>query len=846
MYVRDNINCHIRQDLHVGNVECIWLELKFKTKKYLYGTFYIPPNSSAQTWEEVEQSIDLALSCNMDIIVTGDFNINQLKGTTTDKINLLRTQFSLHQLISEPTYMTEHSSSLLDLILVNNPMNILVSEVGAPLLNQVRYHLPVIGLIDQPCKPQTSFKRKVYLYDRGDYDSYRDQLSQVNWDEIFENNDVDIISRSVTEIIIDGADRNIPNRIITVRKDSPPWLTTEIKRHIRRKNRLHKRAKRTNSNGNWAKFRLFRNKCNKLVLDAKSDYFSKLSAKITSETRGSRQYWTFIKSLMNSDSSDSRSIPPLHVHDDIICDDKRKAEIFNDFFCSQSNIDDSNTAIPDIPYLQNEGLEQIEISESEVEDILKILNISKASGPDAISPRLLKEASGVLKYPLCKLFNLSLSSGIFPSDWKCANVSPVFKKDSPSNYKNYRPISLISVIGKVMERCVYKHIHNFLVENCIITCNQSGFTSGDSAVYQLLNITNEFGRALDEGKEIRVIFCDISKAFDRVWHKGLLKKLEAIGIRGPLLNWVKNYLSDRKQRVVINNASSNWSNVNAGVPQGSILGPLFFLIFINDIVTDIQSTIKLFADDTSLYLIVDEPVEAANVLNSDLEKIHAWSANWLVSFNSQKTETVIISRKTNKPYHPDLCMNDSIITEVSSHKHLGLSISNDGTFRGHVDMITEKAYRRLNILRKFKFILDKRTLETIYLTYIRPLLEYADVVWDSNTVSLSEKIEKVQIEAARIVTGATRLVSFNDLYLETGWEKLKERREAHRLVHFFKMKNSMTPSYLSDLVPESLGTLHRHNTRNSSIIPPIRTRTALYSNYFYRRLSVLGICYQIV
>ena len=383
-----------------------------------------------------------------------------------------------------------------------------------------------------------------------------------------------------------------------------------------------------------------------------------------------------------------------------------------------------------------------------------------------------------------------------------------------------------------MERCVFKHIHNYLLENNIIINNQSGFTKGDSAIYQLINITNDFGKALDEGKEVRVIFCDISKAFNRVWHRGLLKKLESIGIRGSLLDWVQNYLSGRKQRVVINNASSDWSFIKAGVPQGSILVPQFFIIFINDIVIDIQSTIKLFADDTSLYLIIDNPQTTADILNRDQNKIHTWSTNWLVSFNPQKTETMTISRKINKPHYPDIFMNDTPIAEVPNHKHLGLNISKDGTHHTHIDLITEKAYRRLNILRRFKFILDRKTLETIYRTYIRPLLEYADVIWDNNITYLVDKIEKVQMEAARIVTGGIRLVSLNNLYLETGWDKLKNRREMHRLVYFYKMKNNISPQYLSDLVPDSLNSIHSHNTRNSSIIPPIRTRTSLYTNYF--------------
>jgi hypothetical protein len=274
--------------------------------------------------------------------------------------------------------------------------------------------------------------------------------------------------------------------------------------------------------------------------------------------------------------------------------------------------------------------------------------------------------------------------------------------------------------------------------------------------------------------------------------------------------------------VVINNVSSDWGFIKAGVPQGSIINRLIFKIFINDIVIDIQST--------SLYLIIDNPQTTTDILNRDLDKIHTWSTNWLVSFNPQKTETTTISRKNNKPPHPDIFMNDTPIAEVPNHKHLGLNISKDGTHHTNMDLITEKAYRRFNILRRFKFILDRKTLETIYLTYIRPLLEYADVIWD-NITYLVDKIEKVPMEAAKIATGGTRLVSLNNVCLETGWNKLKNRREMHKLVYFYKMKNTISSQYLSDLVPDSLS-IHSHSTRNSSIIPPIRTRTSLYTNYF--------------
>ncbi len=357
---------------------------------------------------------------------------------------------------------------------------------------------------------------------------------------------------------------------------------------------------------------------------------------------------------------------------------QKKSELLNSYFCKQSSIDDSNHQLPEIPQMPNFSLSTIVISPNDVRDAISLINPTKACVPDLISPRLLREAAHELSVPLSNYYNRLLSASHFPSSWKLANVAPIFKKSDPSNPQNYRPISLLSCIGKLMERCIHKALYNYVVENSILTSFQSGFVKGDSTVNQLAYIYNDICKALDEGKEVRAVFCDISKAFDRVWHRGLLFKLSCIGISGSLLEWFSSYLSQRQQRVVYANASSIWSTINAGVPQGSIVGPLLFLIYINDIVKDINSNTRLFADDTSLYIIVDDPQSSSVQLNNDLRTIHQWSLDWLVTFNPSKTETMIFSRKRNKPAHPNLIMNDVVLDPVIEHKHLGLSFTDDG------------------------------------------------------------------------------------------------------------------------------------------------------------------------
>ena len=209
---------------------------------------------------------------------------------------------------------------------------------------------------------------------------------------------------------------------------------------------------------------------------------------------------------------------------------------------------------------------------------MKTLVVGKASGPNGVNNRILKELSREISQPLCSLFNYSLQTCTVPNSWKESNVCPVPKKDNESQLSNCRPISLLNSEGKVFERLIFKHLFNHLRDNNVLTSMQSGFIPGDSTVNQLTFLYNTFCRALDDGKEVRVVFCDISKAFDRVWHAGLIHKLEAAGVSGRLLLWFKNYLSDRKQRVVLPGAYSDWTNIRAGVPQGWILGPLLFLV----------------------------------------------------------------------------------------------------------------------------------------------------------------------------------------------------------------------------------------------------------------------------
>ncbi|MCG8049110.1 MAG: reverse transcriptase domain-containing protein [Candidatus Thiodiazotropha endolucinida] len=832
IYIKDSIYYRRRLDLEPKGIECIWIELILKHKHVLFGLFYRPPNSNSIYYSTLEDSIHLAVDTGInDIIITGDFNFNVYNLQSARKINDICSEFSLTQIVNEPTHFTEYSSSLIDLMLVSNPNHVILNGVGDPFLGQdLRYHCPIFGVFKFSTPKRKTFTRHIWRYEQGNYELLKENAASADWNAL-KNSDIEIYAEGLINKILEIAKACIPNKIVTIRPSDPPWITSTVKRYIRKRKRAYRRAKQTNSASDWNNFRRLRNKTVSIIREAKKSLNQSLSEKLKSDNLSSKQWWSLLKSFI-SPTTGSTS-PPLEKDGLVFDDDQEKSNLLNDFFRDQTLLNDHDAVLPEMPpYSVENNLSSLVFTPDEVKLILKSLPVGKATGPDGLSNRILSALANELSGPVCSLFNESLLQGIVPSCFKETHVCPIFKGSDPAVPSNYRPISLLSNLDKALERLVFKHLYNHFWDNNILTSFQSGFIRGDSTVNQLTYLYNTFCQALDSGKEVRAVFCDISKAFDRVWHGGLIQKLKAAGITGTLIHWFTSYLENRKQRVVLSGTKSNWNFIKAGVPQGSILGPLLFLLYINDIVTEIGSNIRLFADDTSLYIVVDNPNTAAEVLNTDLDKISNWARSWLVKFNPSKNESLVITRKHNKPQHPPVFMSDQQINEVQFHKHLGLYISSDCTWHKHVEYVKSKAWGRINVMRQFKYTLDRKSLETIYLSFIRPILEYADVVWDNCTQQEKNDLEKIQLEAARIATGSTKLVSIQNLYKEIGWESLDSRRRKHKLVLFYKMYYNIAPSYLSSLVPQPNQNTSRYSLRNSNDIRTILTRTSQYYNSF--------------
>ena len=541
IYVRESLFLKQRPDLDVNNLEAIWVETKIKNETLLIGSFYRPGSKPVSYWKLIDESIQNAASTGNRFIVLGDLNSDYLENPSKHLLDLM-TFNNLNQVVTSPTRYTDTTASCLSLILT--PFTDIIRDVGVMTPICSDHSVPIIKLNTNTPR-DTSFKRTVYNYSKLDIDKINDWLSMSDLTNIALTEDIDMAAEKLSDTIMSCASKCMPVKTIKTNLRDPPWVNTQIKDLLEQKNRTYNRAKHTNSAIDWAEYRTTRNAYTSAIRKRKKDYDTDLDFKISNTTKfNDKNWWKTVSSFLKKNGSETKTIPPLESETgEIIYTCREKAELFNSFFAKQSTVDSEDDAVPHIPYVNNE-ISPLVISSDYVFQILSTLDTSKAVGPDLVHNTILTNCAKVLAPPLAILFNRSINEGKFPKIWKTAHVAPIHKKDEKHKVDNYRPISLLSCIGKVMETCVQKHILDYLLQNNLIASNQSGFLPTHSTIYQLLNIYDDICSNLDRNITTQAIFFDISKAFDKVWHRGLIKKLDAIGIRGKFLPWFEDYISN--------------------------------------------------------------------------------------------------------------------------------------------------------------------------------------------------------------------------------------------------------------------------------------------------------------
>lgn len=843
IYVANHIPVKRLYELEHVNVEAIWLELKLNTKRLLFATYYRPPLAEGQTVEVIDNfisrlhsSISDALVYNPDsLVILGDFNdsCTDWYGRHSNSelglklVNLLDSN-NLFQIVNQPTRYTETSANILDLIITDSPGFITKWDVLPPLVNLD--HCLITCEHAFKYSQDRVFFRDVWKYDSGNYEELNRDLSLAPWNTLppsFETIDdrVDYFNN----LLLDAAKYHIPFYKIKIRPHDKPYITHACRKADKIRDRWHKKFQKTRNINDYEAFKEKRRIAKITRHSAKQDYDLRMYKKLSDPNVSSKDYWKTAKSIMGVKVKPG--IPPL-INDNIIYSTNlEKANILNQYFANQSKIETPPMALPPLKLTTHSLLDSLNVTSSEVSDIIKLLDVNKANGPDCISSRLIKQVINAITLPLTDLFNKSLALGKVPLIWKKAHVTPVYKKGDSNIVSNYRPISLLSIIGKILERIVFKHLYNFCKDNKLLTWRNSGFKPLDSAMNQLIYMTDIIYKALEQGSDVCTVYMDISKAFDKVWHTGLIHKLEQNGIVGSLLEWFKDYIRDRQQRVVINGQASDWVNIGAGVPQGSILGPLLFLIYINDIVLDIKSDIYLFADDTSLLKIIRHPQQSILELNADLETLSTWAGQWAVTFNATKTVYTIISRKIVPIQYDPIVLNGIELNRVDEHCHLGCIINKHMSWESHIRSKIKKAAPRINLLKRSALKFPRSCKVNIYKTFIRPVLEYGGVLYDNCPEYLSKLLEKSQKNAAIICSGAYQSTSYTKLLTELGWATLKQRRQYYKLTVMYKIINSHVPHYLRESL--SFASETTYNLRDQRPLHVPFGRTVSYIKSFF-------------
>ena len=763
----------------------------------------------------------------------GDFNVDLLKhahnNSSHEFLEMLQSA-SFLPLISKPTRVSNQSATLLDNILCNT----LPLPESLITLSDITDHYPVLSYFNI----EDSFNNFYPLPARRratpeNLASLGASLDRVDWSSVYDTDNVDLSLNNFLIIFKKHLDNHIPkkndNRVNYKTSPRLPWISKSILRSINRKNRLFYKFKSKKSEQSKIKYTSYKNTLTKILRAEKKNYYA---IQLEQYKHNIKNTWKIIKQAMNITKKKS-NIKKLRVNNRNIENPVEIADVFNSYFSSigenlAKNIPKSNKHFTS--FLGQPNPNSVFFSpttEYEVTDIVTSLNNKQSAGHDEISNFVLKGIISSIAGPLTHIFNRSILSGTFPRQMKIAKVIPLFKKGDALDAGNYRPISLLSSLSKILERLIFIRTTNFLKTHIIFTNSQFGFRQKHSTIHALLNFVDKVAHSIDDHSHLVGIFLDFSKAFDTINHTILLKKLSHYGIRGIALEWFRNYLKNRNQYVYLNDHISSSKEINCGVPQGSILGPLLFIVYINDFhrSSDILSFI-LFADDSNVFFAHKNPLMLVQIINLELQKLTQWIRANKLSLNLQKTKYMIFSN-TIETLPSDIIFDDSPLECVSQIKFLGITVDNKLSWKPHILNICKTLSRNIGIINKLKNHFPSTTLFMLHSSLILPYLNYGILAWGNSNNSLLDKILILQKKSLRIICNTPLRSHTDPLFQKHKILKIKDLYLFQLGQFMYKYNNNSLPQTFNSMFQKNKS-LHNNPTRRSNEfhLPLMRTLLA--------------------
>ena len=791
LYVRNNFNVRNVQNVKVDtHVESVWLDIETVGNIILrVGLFYrspSPPNGEGNEYirllnkkyiDEINRGLNNV--GNNIAIILGDFNYSDINWELINASNDLSIEFLeciqdnfLEQVVHEQT----RYQNCLDLVLTNHSSIVKNLKILAPIGNSD--HNSMSFDIEINIQNSENNKEK-YNFKKGNYNKFRQLLTNIDWDLEFRDKNCLEMWEKFKENLEILQDECIPK--VTSRsknsKPKPNWWDTEISNLIKEKNEANSKLIRNGYQVNdLENFRSIREKVKNTIRKK-----SMQEDIMIGREKNSKKLFTKYKVK----SKIKEQINFIKKGDQVYTGDKNIADGFNSFFSSIFNTYSEEDELD----IQNEVLvgntNTIDIFEIEYDTVKKIINtldINKSMGPDNISTRILKEGVDSISYALTKIYNASLIESQVPLDWKLANVAPIFKKGDKESIGNYRPISLTSIVCRIFEKIMKSNLLEFLDRYKIILKSQHGFTNKRSCLTNLLEYLEYVTNIIDNGDSADIIYLDFSKAFDKVSHRKLIRKLWGYGIRGNVLRWISSWLIGRRQRVVLNGQESDWIDVTSGVPQGSVLGPLLFILYANDLELGINCKVYKFADDTKVAVQVRNWQD--NFMGQkDLDRLLGWADKWDMQFNEDKCK--ILHLGSNNPKF-SYNMNGTWLESIEAEKDLGVYIDNKLKFSRQCLEARNKANRMLGFISRNVAHKSKEVIKTLYNAYVRPHLEYCVQAWSPHFQKDLVMLEKVQRRATRLVSGFRRL-DYESRLRELDMYSLERRYKRGDMIEVYKI-----------------------------------------------------------
>ena len=805
-------------------LENIFIKISLNTRTLIVGGFYRPPNSNANNFISDFDSI-LSYVCPIfdHVIIMGDLNVNFFNLNTP--ISDCFESYGLLQILNEPTRITDSTSTLIDPIFVNNPD--LVDSVGTILTDDISDHnLVHVTLNLKSFKPRHKIV-KYRCYNNFNYQAFLTDLQGLDWNAILRTQNIDSKIGMFNEMLLGLFNNHAPVKEVRITKPRAPWLTDEIKQAKKQKLKALQKYKRERTDDSRNRYKQLRNQTVSLVRRAKKQYLENICAE-----NNSFKTWNTLRDL-NVRTNKNHCLPSHLSNPDNI------NNYFSSFLQGVSNKGHNGIQF----YNNTKYRESLDFNckLTSLEHINETLNAIKTNccGTDNISINMLKYCSPFIDVYILNIINSCIEQKYFPDSWKTAIGKPLAKNNNPKNFSDLRVISILPAMSKILEKILHDQMYSFFMDNQLIPDNQCGFRKNFNTATALTSVIDDIIAAYDKGQASLLVLLDFSKAFDTLDHKLLLSKLHYYGFDKDSVDLISSFLNNRSQKIVVDQAHSNTINILSGVPQGSILSPLLFIIYTAEILKSTQfCQSAAYADDTQLYFSFNMPdcLQAALNINTDLETIRSLSDTHNLKLNSEKSKLLCIANKANRDIikaNVNIYVGNVRLTYVNSVKNLGIVLDEELRFKEHVKNMNKKAFYSLKVIYNNRHILDRKLKRLLCDSLVLSHYAYCDFVFMPCLLEIERnRIQKMQNSCCRLIYGVRRREHISHKINECNWLTMRNRCNHHlgNFVHKLLVLPNTSGKLKNKLVTRV--NIHDRNIRYKNRFTMPHYKTSLFQRSF--------------